>query len=420
MNFRLTASMLAAAFVAVSCSTDEVEMENKGNALTFNTSVSRANITTTSSLQEFKVWAYGNGFDAMFIDGMVAKRDKSSSENFFKFETAMFWPNDVDKIRFWAVSPCEFPGATLTMTPATQKIEDFTPKANPKEQIDLVVAQADALRSGGTSIPLTFHHALAQVEVKARLGAGQINENEEKDVWIKGAWLVNVRSSGDIEFAEAAETPGHIVWTPGNKKVAYGTEFTSEVKLTTNPQSLLASGEGATIAAPGTNMLLVPQQLAKWDLDGADKADNAAKGAYILVLCRVEGTHPGAYHSGATTDNSVKPEGNKHIHQLFPYTGQFDRTEYGYTCVPVSEKWETGKHYVYTLEFCGASSGAGVYPPTDDLTDFNLPTGGGKYQMTIPSLSPAKGVGDAVLNDPIRFKVEVADWTEGNTDTPMK
>ena len=73
--------------------------------------------------------------------------------------------------------------------------------------------------------------------------------------------------------------------------------------------------------------------------------------------------------------------------------------------------WEPGKKYIYTLEFCGPTSGAGVYPNPDDLASF--PNGAGKYIKQIPDVEPKKTIGDPVLDQPIRFTVDVENWTNG-------
>ncbi len=90
------------------------------------------------------------------------------------------------------------------------------------------------------------------------------------------------------------------------------------------------------------------------------------------------------------------------MHQLFPVSTKYNAEEYGYTCVPLTIDWEPGKKYIYSLEFCGTNSGAGVYPPkpgdgfpTDNVVE-----------------APADKEGHNVLTDPIKFSVSVSGWTE--------
>lgn len=395
MNIKITSLGLAGLLLATACSNDETQLIECGNEISFNTHVSRATETTTANLKNFKVWANATGFSSQrFIDGLIAS--KPDGKNYFTFENAVFWPQDVATLDVFAVSPASLTASVNANGPT---VSNFTPATAAKDQADLVVAYSQANRSDGTNISLKFNHALSQIEVNATGGVTGVSET--KHVWIKGAWLMNVCSSGTLAFDKDKATENYMNWSVGSVKTKYGIEFTSVQALDHTSSPLLASG------FESSNMLLVPQQLATWNLDDeSDKIANASKGAYILVLCRVEARHPGKEHPGA--DGAVIVDGDNHVHQLFPYTGKFDEEEYGYSCVPINTKWEPGKKYVYNLSFCGATSGAGVYPPTSDLA--GLPDGDGKYIKVIPA---DKKVGDPVLDNPITFTVEVATW-EGN------
>ena len=392
MNIKITSLGLAGLLLATACSNDETQLIECGNEISFNTHVSRATETTTANLKNFKVWANATGFSSQrFIDGLIAS--KPDGKNYFTFENAVFWPQDVATLDVFAVSPASLTASVNANGPT---VSNFTPATAAKDQADLVVAYSQANRSDGTNISLKFNHALSQIEVNATGGVTGVSET--KHVWIKGAWLMNVCSSGTLAFDKDKATENYMNWSVGSVKTKYGIEFTSVQALDHTSSPLLASG------FESSNMLLVPQQLATWNLDDeSDKIANASKGAYILVLCRVEARHPGKEHPGA--DGAVIVDGESHVHQLFPYTGTFDKEQYGYSCVPINTKWEPGKKYVYNLSFCGATSGAGVYPPTSDFA--GLPDGGGKYIKVIPA---DKKVGDPVLDNPITFTVDVATW----------
>lgn len=60
--------------------------------------------------------------------------------------------------------------------------------------------------------------------------------------------------------------------------------------------------------------------------------------------------------------------------------------EFGWAAVPVSVKWERGKHYVYVLDF---TNGVGIQDPEDE------------------------NPGNPILGSGISFTVDVSDWTEG-------
>ena len=431
MNLKLATFGLTAMALVTACSNDEIEKINLGSEITFNTSVStRAAEMTTDKLSEFNIWADAEGYKQLFING--EKATKPANANYFSLGRAIFWPSEVASIQFWAVSPAD---VTVTTSDLKPQIPNFTPAVEAENQVDLITAYTKAMRSGGTNVNINFHHALSQIVVRAKAG---VDGDETKLVKIKGAWIVNVKLSGDLSFVpdeatidETDNTPTdvsdpakHMSWKATGNKTIYGREFTGTepMKLSHELQSLLSFDKNSS------NLMLVPQQLDTWNLDTSDKSTNAAGGAYILLLCRVETVHEGAQHPGSNDPVKVDTENNKHYHQLFPYTGEFDDGEYGYTCVPINDKWEPGKKYVYNLQFCGATSGAGVYPPTDDLTTFNLPDDvkdekGNiiyKYIKTIPTVSPAKGIGDPVLDNPINFTVTVEEWAEEWKNGNMK
>lgn len=164
--------------------------------------------------------------------------------------------------------------------------------------------------------------------------------------------------------------------------------------------------------------MLVPQQLDKWDLNSStDKTVNAKKGAYILFLCRVTTEHKGSTHTGTNGTGGVQEGEGNHTHQLFPFTGNYDETEYGFSCIPINSNWKPGKLYIYTLEFCGPKSGAGVYPPQDDVDNIWKALGEKPNYITAISTIPGadgktKTVGDPVLDLPIRFTVDVTEWDD--------
>lgn len=400
MNIKITSLGLAGLLLAAACSNDETQLVECGNEISFNTRVSRATVTTTDNLASFKVWANAKDFTSnSFINGQIATKPEGKS--YFTLPQAVFWPQDVAVLDVYALAPAEL-SATVNSNGPT--ISDFKPAAATADQVDLVVAYTEAMRSAGTNISLTFKHALSQIEVYATQGVD--NTPDSKLVKVKGAWIVNVSDGGTLAFDKTADN--YMNWSVNTTKTAYGIEFNSAQALDHTDVALLNDNNKG-------NMLLVPQQLDTWNLDSEDKAVNTTKGAYILVLCRVEAKHAGTTHPGS--DDAIKVDDSNHYHQLFPYTGKFDEAEYGYTCVPVNTKWEPGKKYVYKLSFCGVTSGAGVYPPAADLA--NLPDGEGKYiKFGVDggtAFPDGKGVGDSVLDNPITFTVNVETW-EGEDD----
>lgn len=423
VNYKALALGLGSTLFAVSCSNDEIEQVNRGTEITFNTAVTRAAVETTTSLKEFKVWAQSVGYEGtMLIDGQVAKKQTAGGQNYFKTDDPIYWPSDIAQIDFWAVSPTDI---NIQMDNTT-KVINFTPDTNPSDQKDLIVAYESASRSKGTNVNLKFNHALSQIIVKAKRGEvhkDNNGEDETKAVIIKGAWIVNVQPDGALSFKKENEAQHYMEWESTGTKRYYGSVFSMPVNLTGHDaHNVLAEtkAEENGVSANGNNLMLVPQELSTWNLDTEDKTKNEDQGAYILFLCRVTAEHQGSTHSSGTeTTGGVKEGDNTHTHQLFPYTGNYDDEEYGFSCIPINTKWEPGKKYIYTLEFCGPTSGAGIYPPTMDVENIQKTLeNNSKYITKIPEIPGADGtpktVGDPVLDQPIRFTVEVESWEEWN------
>lgn len=147
-------------------------------------------------------------------------------------------------------------------------------------------------------------------------------------------------------------------WTLGTDKAIYEETYDTPVKLTATAASVMGT-EG--------NAMLLPQQLTPWspDTDGS----NSAKGAYLSVKLRITTAETGA--------------------QLYPFPSD---TNCQWAAIPIDTNWEAGKKYIYTLDL---TNGSGYVDPNDP--------------------EPGK----PVLGGPIRFTVNVVDWTDTPVDLPM-
>lgn len=432
--------MLSMTFAA--CSNDELMERNHHDApISFTTQVmTRATEIKLEHLKAFRVYADAVGYDKMFIDGDIAK--KSEESNTYTLQNSQdenyFWPSDVDKIQFWAYGPagCEGDYAKYNInivpniTANGQTFGDFTPtvdmKAGGKNHQDFVVAYTEAVRSetSGMKVKLDFKHALSQILVNATCGAG-------RNVSIKGAWLMNAYGSGKLTFNNKKADNGegfdglkyknYMEWAYADKKQNnYGVAFDNPENLEQSKRSLISNQN---------SLMLIPQEIKKQDITKDSKVEDY-KGAYILLLCRVEVVHPGAIHKDGEENNlaAETEDTQTHIHQLFPVnTDERDTKEYGYTCVPIELDWQPGVKYAYNLNFCGANSGAGIYPPDGVENIEGLPKSDGN--LTIVKRPEGKNPGDLVLDAPITFEVSVGGWEpvndkdentgENNQDTPM-
>lgn len=111
MNSKIIFLGLAGAMslMLASCSGEEADEILKGDAISFNTSVSRATELTQSNLAGFRVYADADSYKNLFIDGAWAKREGTS--NVFTLPTSYYWPQGVQRSVF---------GLTLHITALTQ------------------------------------------------------------------------------------------------------------------------------------------------------------------------------------------------------------------------------------------------------------------------------------------------------------
>lgn len=403
MNKKFIPLAFAASLIFAACSDDQTDVVNNGPEITFRTSVSRAQNIDETNLTEFKVWAFSDivtSNTTAFIEGLVAKKEGTV----YKFDHSIFWPNDITTLNFWAVSPVN-DNVVVKHNGEALILDGYKPAENPEDQLDIITAyqKVDRVSNNGTSVPLTFNHILSQILVSARAGYGD-EIKEKRTVKVKGAWLVNIGTGATASRSTATDN-NVVVWDNfSSTKASYGSYFDAPKELTSRATSFF-SFDKSNVSVPQSNLLLIPQQLTAWD------GTASGTGAYILLLCRVEATHDGALHDGAS-DDMVKQDGDKHIHQMFPtYDGAtFDDNAYGYACVPIGTLWEYGKIYRYTLDICGKNSGAGIYPPVDNFPTLpGLPADPSPIKI-IPT--PADKVGKPVLDEPIKFTVTVNDWTD--------
>lgn len=425
-----SAAGLALAVGLVSCAKDELkEVAGEYLGFTFTTSVTRATPTTLTNLDAFDVYADADGYSNLLIDGLTATKKENTGD--YVLDKNVIWPADVNKIRFWAYGPSKVKNnVTANFSAMSQALNDIEVKPDfqngGKDHQDLVVAYTHAERdkTTGMRVPLTFHHAMSQIEVRLKLGQGA--EDDGYVVKVKGAWMMGVHSKGTLAFEESSDA-NHMKWTT-NTSGNYGRYVENGASLTSSTTVNMISNESGS---DNSSLMVLPQKFIKYKFDNSSTSTTADEetttknlnigdnpsGTYIMVLCRVEVKHSGEASSDDSQANTgVKPDGDGHIHQLFPISKDnmgdviFKEDAYGYTSVPISGEWLPGKKYIYTLEFCGSNSGAGVYPPVQP----DEPEG-----VTPPD---DKKPGDPVLDSPITFSVTVEDWKtpEGWDDkTPM-
>lgn len=461
-------SLMVGAIMATSCADDietGINPDPTGNAISFTPAVghsTRATETTITNLGDFEVVArgihpsgllYDNFLIGSAIGGARAQKNTDKGTDIWTLSSNVYWPSAIPNVLFFAYTtltdgdksedeestlPPVLGDASFSLDGDNPHINGFKPQktsvagagtngiwADGENQKDLLVAFTEQARAtNATEVKLEFNHALTQVLIQAnRVGKAA---DDHRIVKIKGAWIVNATDAGNLSATHKqnggiGEINGN-TWekTANSNKTTYGSFYTDivypEENPDNNPSDLLQS-----------SLMLIPENLTPWNPDGADPQND--KGAYIMLLCRVELKHEGKYHTGSTESKDVVVVGDNHYHQMFPVNkdNEFNGAEYGFVCVPLSTDWNSkgiGKRYTYNLNICGSGTGAGKYPPemTEEQINKLIPSGtkvvvtstnGVSKDLVISQYRPGeKEVGDNVLDDPIQFKVSVTEWKD--------
>lgn len=355
--------------ILASCSKDElIEVNNSGN-IKFRPAigaVTRANnVLNKSNMGSFKVTAYSDAETSnFFTDLEVESKDQGNTWNTKK---TYYWPTS-GTLKFFAYSPKDISNVSIDNN--SQKIADFSPAEDVATQKDVVVSVNTGTKEQNeqSGVNMNFKHILSQIEVQAKCS------NENMKVEVKGVKLCRVSSQGTFTFPTTATDKSHEInqnlWNNSVELKDYSVILDSPIELNTVAKNITGSN----------NFQMIPQQLTAWD------NGEIAKGAYISVLCKIS-----------------NKDGSKLV-QLFPKnSGKF-----AYSAVKIDTRWEPGKKYIYTLNFfSGSNSGGGRIDPSP--TD---PRNQGNEEI---DKTPGKG-GDPILGGPIKFTVEVDEWTNGNTD----
>lgn len=474
--------LLTGAFLATSCANDvetSVNTDPEGNAISFAASVGRSTRATEikiGNLGDFAVMARGMHPDGVLYNsymigsaagGEIAKYSSLNGDGsgIWKLDRNVYWSASMSRALFIGYTTLKrdkdnnesessengvLGTASFSIPTGTDKptISNFSPLkidlsaaaatdgvwADGKDQKDLLVAFQAQDRGTSTTVNLNFRHALTQVKIQA--GRKNMEDKDERIVKVKGAWLVNAAEKGKLSASikvdkDKAGFPvtNKVAWTSEGTEI-YGSYYNDGQPLTKDGSADLLRG----------SLMLIPQNLTAWD----GKSETTT-GAYIMLLCRVELVHSGTSHAGADIKD-IAIEGDNHYHQLFPVNKEkYDGSEYGFVCVPLTTDWAEavadsddtkgmGKIYTYSLDICGSTTGAGVYPPIpqDGVEASSFVAGlipsvaienalvlnGDEYERqdvelkVVTKRADGKSVGDPVLDEPIKFNVTVKDWTE--------
>lgn len=335
-KYLLVTALSAVALTA--CNNDEVVEVNQGRGISFQVATeasTRAQATTTNSIDEFKVWGFTD--NKTLMDGV----EVTKSSGTWSYDNVIFWP--ASSVDFYSVSPGN---TAVSITNASQKIENFTVNDDQSKQVDLLYAVNKGEtkdKHKTTPVSINFRHALSQIVFKAK------NTNDNLKVIVKGVKIGNIKKAGDFTYPTNSTTTqntaedGTIVattqgqWDNLTTEQTFAAGMSGEVTLEgkVEPALDLTSKEDEVYTGA---LFMIPQKLTPWDPETTGALNTTNKGVYFLVDCQIlSGT-------------------NKNI-QVWPSDASQTHAE---VAIPASElTWDQGKKYIYTFTF---GEGGGYVP----------------------------------------------------------
>ena len=331
----LLAALSALALAA--CVNDETIEMNPGNAVGFRASTensTRAAVTTSNTLQDFKVWGYykqnDNSDYTTFMEGQVVNK----AGNEWVYSPVRFWPT-LGEVDFYSVSPAS---VETDITKDAQQIVDYTVAMNPSEQIDLLYAVnmgCDDRNPGSDGVAVNFRHALSQVVFKAK------TVNPSIEVEIESVTLNYIVGKGTFTFPKETTT-------------ALGTLNTYEDAMEDETFGTWALSTNATDLTNYTTLFdtkTIPTDGTTIDLTTAD--DGA-----LLLLPQILAENNYTYdYEGGSTNVQISPELSIKC-KIYNVSGEDKVQVFGtrgssatLRGIPFEGTWQQGRKYTYTLIF---------------------------------------------------------------------
>lgn len=340
---------LSAMALVTGCSNDETIEVNQGNGIDFSVTagkLTRAQATTTTSINQFKVWAFTGTPAQLYMDNIMVNK----TDDKWTYSGTKFWPET--SVDFFAVSPASPQSGTVTVNTSEKKITDYV--VNGAEDL-LYSMNAGETKDDHKSSPvnINFRHALSQIVFMVKK-----TETSSINVSIQSIKVDGVASKSTLEWATNTTGPNMAsdeskdtetdntwgIWTTPTDNTSYTAfSLTTAYPVTTTASYLTTeAGNGA--------LFLMPQKLNEWlsVVNGETKITGTAR---LLINCKITDVTSGI--------------------QLWPKTGDFGVVAVSLTN-PTNDpnktdaddhaRWMQGKKYIYTLIF---GEGAGYDPDPD-------------------------------------------------------
>lgn len=383
-----------------------------------------------TELDSFHVSSFTAGTSSVSPYFMAKPFSKNSvTGKYVSDDPECIWPNNNDKLIFVALAHSWEDMQQVEWTAAGEyKLTGFRIAGDIAGQTDFVTATASGrlIDDEDNGIKLNFRHQLSRIELNA-WGASQSFNLE-----IAGVRFGGVGVGGNLTFnmlADNADASASGVWSSISKgKVDYVFRAGDRTVLLDGSEGSPSSAAeavsimGARIGGPDgydNSAMLIPSENAAWQYkeNPANVAgEGKSVGMYFSVLVRVIDTTP--YNPGALvypdTDyadmevvylavdkdskRDVKARLYKEGDEYFTdpeYNEKYDIEgnnaevkAFGWAALPVTDNWEPGYVYTYTLNY---TYGVGLHDPEDPEP------------------------GDPIVSDRVIVSVEVSEWKRTET-----
>lgn len=351
----------AAALTLASCSSDEViRQAERADTISFRSVVglnTRAVNMTQDKLEN----------EGMYVTTFTPDGERLYGETQYTLTGGAWVSNPPQKwggnsqLSFFLTSPKLSEWATDFELTADNKAQELliTIGEDIPTQKDYVVAYLPNANKDEFNKPTEAHlkHVLSSVVIKAK------NTNDAFRYEVKGIRLNGVNRKAFVNFLTESASYSAI------DTRTYELTYSTAVTLNGESQSLMGSAQNAILAPQPEEGTLAQ----RWD----GSAPALSTQSYISVLVNIT---------------------SKYGAQVYPAGGGF-----GWVAIGLPYEWESGKKYVYTLDF---SDGAGRVDPN-------------------PGDAVHPGVGDPALGQPIlgkrvKFGIAVSPWGDGgSTDVTL-
>lgn len=326
----ILAAAMAASAISCSDSHDEGNVPVTDQAITFTATVPKARraVTTTNTINNFKVWAFANGEHYMGENGVeVEKIGEKWSSN-----PVIFWPVE-GSLNFFSISPT-IKTATPN-SPDNPNIPDFINTG--KTDLLYAVNMNESRKSSNVrnnQLVVNFRHALSQVNFKCT------RKRDDIKVVIHGLSLDGIKSIGSFDFPK--ETTGANITSDETRGTWSDLKYMENIPVYDDPASVTLT-DAAPEATPNNTgyIFAIPQPLEE-----AVKTTDGYTGSCVKLLCEIYDESSDTKIWPAKTDtNYDAATGAAYI--VFPLK------------TAVTTSWDTGRRYIYTLKIDVPEDGSG-------------------------------------------------------------